>query len=272
MKMLNGAELAGFVKERQARQVRGLRQAAGVKPKLAIVQCKPDPVIDKFVSLKKGYGADIEIEVDHHQVKQSEAEQLVNELNSDNSVHGIIIQLPLADTSETDHLLNKIDPKKDVDGLGEHARWDPATPMAINWLLAGYNVDLKEKNLLVVGQGRLVGSPLTQMWQDSGLKVTTVDEKSTDQLPKLVRAADVVVTATGVAGLITSGMLSPNTVVVDAGVASEGGKLVSDLADDVRERSDLTLTPTVGGVGPLTVTALFDNVIRAARLAAEESE
>lgn len=264
MKSLNGADLADFIKERQARQVRGLRQALEVYPKLAIVQTVDNPVIDKYVSLKKAYGGDILIEVEHCKVSQNEALGTVARLNEDPTVHGVIIQLPVADPSATDTLVNAVDPAKDVDGLGDNALFDPATPMAINWLLAGYNIELKNKKIVIVGQGRLVGEPLARMWLSSGLDVETADVK-TDDLAGVIKQADIIVTATGAPGLITSEMLRPDVVVVDAGTASENGRIVGDIAMDVRERHDLTITPAIGGVGPLTVAALFDNVIRAAR-------
>lgn len=143
--------------------------------------------------------------------------------------------------------------------------------MAINWLLAGYNVDLKGKKIVIVGEGRLVGAPLAHMWRNSGFDVTVVSEP-TDELASIVQTADIVVTATGVAGLITSDMLRPDTVVVDAGTSSEDGRIVGDVADDVRERHDLTITPQKGGVGPLTICALFDNVIRSARAVATRQD
>lgn len=270
MKVLNGQELADFIEERQARQVRALRQADGVIPTLAIVQTIDNPVIDKYVSLKKSYGEDILIEVQHHKVAQTDAAAVVERLNDDDSVHGIIIQLPLADPDQTDTLINMVSPQKDVDGLGVNAHLEPATPMAINWLLAGYNVELRGKKILIIGQGRLVGKPLAKLWESSGLDVTTLNRETKDITP-YVKNADVIVTATGVPRLITSDMLRPDVVVVDAATASENGKLVGDVAEDVRERHDLTITPVIGGVGPLTVTALFDNVIRAARSTVSES-
>jgi methylenetetrahydrofolate dehydrogenase (NADP+)/methenyltetrahydrofolate cyclohydrolase len=264
MKVLNGTELAGYIKERQAKQVRALRQSHKIVPKLVIVQTRPNPVIDKYVGLKKAYGEDILIEVQHKLVKQDEALGLIKKLNDDNSVHGIIIQLPLEDKSKTDELVNAVAPEKDVDGLGEGAMFDPATPMAINWLLSGYNVELAGKNIVVVGRGRLVGAPLVSMWQNSGLKVTAIG-RDTEDLGIALKEADVIVTAAGVSGLIKSDMIPLGAVVVDAATSSESGKIVGDVAPGVRKRSDLTITPERGGVGPLTVTALFDNVIRAAR-------
>lgn len=264
MKILNGSELAGYIKERQAKQVRGLRQAYGVFPRLAIIQTIDDPVIDTYVRLKQHYGDDILIDVDRYRCSEDEALELIDRLNSDKTVHGSIVQLPLQDLSRTSELLNKVAPEKDVDALGERAIYDPATPMAINWLLAGYNVELNGKAITIVGNGRLVGAPLARMWHSSGYEVTVVDSSVKD-LTTVIKASDIVVTATGHPGLITSNMLRPDTVVVDAATASEDGKIVGDLAPEVRERHDLTLTPEKGGVGPLTVCALFDNVIRAAK-------
>jgi methylenetetrahydrofolate dehydrogenase (NADP+)/methenyltetrahydrofolate cyclohydrolase len=264
MKILDGRELAGFIEERQARQVRALRQASNIFPKLAIVQTIDNPVIDTYVNLKRSYGEDVLVDVDVHKVDQTELMATIEALNKDESVHGIIIQLPLADEAQTDEAVNAVAPEKDVDGLGENAIHTPATAMAIDWLLAGYNVELKGKRIAIVGNGRLVGAPLSKLWMSAGLDVTVYDD-STDDLNSGLRGSGIVVTATGVPGVVNSSMLQPGAVVVDAGTAAEHGKIVGDLAADVREREDLTITPEKGGVGPLTVTALFDNVIQAAR-------
>jgi methylenetetrahydrofolate dehydrogenase (NADP+)/methenyltetrahydrofolate cyclohydrolase len=178
-------------------------------------------------------------------------------------VHGIIIQLPLENPEETSQIVDAVDPAKDVDGLGAGAILDPATPMAINWLLAGYNVELRGKNIVIVGNGRLVGAPLARMWRNSNLAVTVLDSSSND--PEQIKDADVIVAATGVPGLIKSDDVKTGAVVIDAGTASEQGKIVGDVDPELRDRSDITITPEKGGVGPLTITALFDNVIRAAR-------
>jgi len=269
MKLLSGAEIVGFVKERQARQVRGLRQAHRAVPKLAIIQTNHLPIIDTYVRLKVAYGADILVDVEPHVVEQGEALRVIERLNADPTVHGIIIQLPVSQPEYTDELVNAVDPSKDVDGLGEHPAFDPATPTAVHWLLAGYNVELKQRKVVVVGQGRLVGAPLARMLRDSGLDVATADA-GTQDLGALTRTADVLITATGQPGLITSDMIKPNAVVVDAGVATDAGKFVGDLAEDVRQRDDLTITPPKGGVGPLTVCSLFENVITAARRSVEK--
>jgi len=264
MKVLNGSELASYIKERQAKAVRGLRQAHGINPKLAIVQCKDDPVINTYVRLKKRYGSDILIDVDVHIVAQSQIPDLLQKLNKDSTVHGIIVQLPLTDPAETDKIVNLVAPQKDVDALGSKATFDPATPMAIMWLLSGYNIELNGQHILLVGRGKLVGAPLEKILKESGLDVEVIDRAAKD-LSEHIAKADIIITATGSPAIIYADMIKYGAVVVDAGVASESGKTVGDLAPDVYERDDLTITPTKGGVGPLTVCALFENVIRSAR-------
>jgi methylenetetrahydrofolate dehydrogenase (NADP+)/methenyltetrahydrofolate cyclohydrolase len=264
MKELNGSELAGFIKERQAKAVRGLRQEWKVIPKLAIVQTKDDPVINTYVRLKKSYGADILVDVDVYAIKQSEIRQVIEKLNNDDTIHGIIVQLPLSDIKETDEVLNLVNPNKDVDALGKNPKFEPATPMAIMWLLAGYDVKLEGKKILLVGQGKLVGAPLYKQLLEMDYDVTVVD-RNTNNLKEVISEADVIITATGSPAIIYPEMLKHGAVVVDAGVASEDGKTVGDLHPSVYDREDLVLTPTKGGVGPLTVCALFENVITAAR-------
>jgi methylenetetrahydrofolate dehydrogenase (NADP+) / methenyltetrahydrofolate cyclohydrolase len=263
MKFLNGAELADFIKERQAKQVRALRQAHNVFPKLAIIICGNDVPSQKYAALKQQYGQDILVDVEIHNVPQAEAAGLIGTLNQDPAIHGIVIQLPLPDPAQTDQIVDAIAPAKDVDALSGSGTFDAATPLAINWLLTGYNIDLRGKNIVIVGQGRLVGAPLRVMLEAMGLEPVIVDENTKN--PETVFAdAGIIITAVGKPGLISSDMIPLNAVVVDAGVASENGVLKGDLADDAYEREDLTITPKKGGVGPLTVAALFDNVIRAA--------
>jgi len=268
MKILNGRELAEFIKERQGHEVRALRQAHNVSPKLAIVQVKDDPIINTYVNLKKRYGADILIDVGIHRIDQKDEQATIAQLNDDPSVHGIIVQLPLSDPTQTDEIVNLVVQEKDVDALGTNPKFDPATPMAIMWLLAGYNVDLQGKKVLLIGRGKLVGAPLERIFKSSDIDVT-VATRSTGDLKQETLEADVIITATGSPAILYADMIKQGAVVVDAGVASEDGKTVGDVAPDVYERDDLTITPTKGGVGPLTVCALFENVIRSARRVAE---
>lgn len=269
MKILDGSELSGYIKERQLKQVRALRQSWRVFPRLAIVMTVDSPVIDTYVRLKKAYGEDIGIDVDIHKIDQSRLMELIATLNQDESIHGIIIQLPLADIGDTEAAVNAVTKYKDVDGLGEGGVFTPATAMAVDWLLAGYNVTLPDKTIAIVGNGRLVGAPLAKLWRSQGLKNITVYDGKTLDLASELQKSDLIVTATGRPSLITREMIQPGATIVDAGTAAEHGKIVGDLAPEVRELDDITLTPIKGGVGPLTVAALFDNVIRAARIVAD---
>jgi methylenetetrahydrofolate dehydrogenase (NADP+)/methenyltetrahydrofolate cyclohydrolase len=271
MKLLNGAELAAYIKQRQIHQARALRQAHGLAPKLAIVVTVENPVIETYMRLKEKYGADILIDVDIHRVQQAKAPELLNKLSNDPGVQGVIVQLPLEDPSQTEEIVNLVAPEKDVDALGEKAVFEPATPMAIMWLLAGYNVDLPGKRILLVGRGKLVGAPLEKILRQAELDVEVVD-RQTSGLEEKAQEADIIITATGSPAIITADMIKQGAVVVDAGVASEAGKTVGDLADDVYERDDLTITPRKGGVGPLTVCALFENVIRATQRLADSQD
>lgn len=271
MKLLNGAELAEFIKERQAKQVRGLRQAHGIQPRLAIIRTNPDPVVDSYMRLKQRYGDDIGVEVGVHTIAQSEALDVINGLNADSSIHGIIVQIPLPDPAQTREVLDAVSPAKDVDGLNKATEFEPATPLAIEWLLAGYNVELRGKKLLIIGSGKLVGAPLVKLWKANGLDVTVADRQTKDLKP-LTQAADVIVCATGAPGLLTKDMVRADAVIVDAGVATDKNGLIGDVDAGVRELPNITITPEKGGVGPLTVSALFENVIRSAQKVATITE
>lgn len=257
MKLLNGRELAGFIKERQARQVRAMSK----KPKLLIIRDSDNPVIMKYVNLKIKYGEDIGIIVEDYCAKDStDIATKIKSANQNPEISGIIIQLPILDKSKTDELCNLIAPEKDVDGLGANAKFDSATATAINWLLTGYDIKLNDKKIAIVGRGKLVGMPLFKMFTNSNYDVSLFHRG--DDL-NMLKDYDIIITATGVPELINNTMVKPGACIVDAGTASEDGVLKGDLAPEVRDRDDLSaLTPTTGGVGPLTVTCLFDHVIQ----------
>lgn len=277
MRFLNGAELRDFIKERQAKQVRALRQSWRVFPKLVIFYSSKSPVTETYMRLKEKYGEDILIEVERRKVDVELMKEEIQKANLDENVHGIIVQLPLENENgeklsknENEAILSEISKEKDVDGLNG-GDFVPATAQAINWLLAGYNISLEGKKVAVVGQGRLVGAPLSKMLENSGVTVSKFDEFNSKEMIKTLKDFDVVITAVGKPGLITSEMLKSKAVVVDAGTASEGGEIKGDVSDEVRKnRKDLTITPIKGGVGPLTVASLIDNVIVAARKVANQ--
>lgn len=269
-KVLHGGELADYIKERQAHQARSLRQAHSIAPRLAIIRStSASPVIDSYIRMKRRYGDDIQIETIVETLDEAAMLAAIERLNADSAVHGIIVQLPLKDPAITDAIVNAVAASKDVDGLGASPDFTSATAEAVDWLLAGYGIELGGKQLTIVGNGRLVGAPLSRLWQSAGYNVTVLDSHSGDITPVL-KASDIIVSATGVPRLITSAMLPIGAVVVDAGTASENGVIVGDIDPAVyTERDDLILTPPKGGVGPLTIVALFEHVLLAASRAAE---
>lgn len=259
MKILNGKELADYIKERQRHQVAGLNK----KPHFLIIRNSDNPVITKYVNLKMKYGEDIGVKVTVFDAKSTDkVREKILEANKDPEINGIILQLPITEKDKTDELTNLIAPEKDIDGLSSHSNFDSATATAINWLLTGYDIKLEGKKIAIVGRGKLVGAPLEIMFKNSGLDVTMFHRG--DDLSQLANY-DVVITATGVPELIKSSMIRAGAVVVDAGTASEGGVIVGDIEESIRNRKDLAaITPKNGGVGPLTVTCLFDHAIQAA--------
>ena len=260
VKVLDGRELAGFIKERQAGEVRGFSR----KPTLLIIRDSDNPVILKYVRLKMQYGEDIGISViDYKANSAADIAEKIASANKDDAISGIILQLPILEKEKTDTLTEMILPSKDVDGLSSHGDFDSATATAILWLLAGYGIELSDVKIALVGRGKLVGAPLFKMFTESKYNVEMFHRGS--DLTKLIDF-DIIISATGVPGLIKSEFIKPGAVVVDAGTASEDGVIKGDVSSKVREREDLlAITPVIGGVGPLTITCLFDHVIQATK-------
>lgn len=264
-KRLNGDELAGYIKERHAREIRGMSAV----PKLAIIMhTNAGPATRSYVErTKQGYAIDVGAKAEIHEVDYDTNKllELIERLNSDASVHGIIIQLPYEGV-DIETVLAAVDPAKDVDGLGPDAAFDMPTPKAIQWLLASYNIDYRDKQVAVIGQGRLVGGPLANVLEATGAKVTRCDDTTPD-LTKVTLAADIVISATGHAKLIQPGMVKSGAVVIGAGTSDIGGSTKGDLDKQLYDDATLTIARNTGGVGPVTVAALFDNLLIAARAA-----
>lgn len=262
-KLLNGTELAAFIKQRQLRQVRMLRQAHQIQPKLVIIQSiDAGTVIQTYVRMKEAYAADIGIETQVITTTVDDMPRHISESNADSGVYAIVIQLPIGDPDVTESIVSLVDPAKDVDGLGPDSHFISATAEAIDWLISGYSIDLKSKKIAILGRGKLVGAPLEKLWLSQGLDVTTLDRNSKD-IDGVLSTSDVIVSATGKAGILHDGNVPKGAIVVDAGTAAEDGVLVGDSDPKLQVRQDLIITPPKGGVGPLTVCVMFDHVIRA---------
>lgn len=265
IKYLSGTNLVDYISERQAKQVRALVQSKGIKPKLAIVSTNlEDLPSQKYIKYKQIRAKALGIEVAIHNITESSAGRLIKKLAKDDTVHGIILQLPLINPDLTDKLVTLIPPQKDVDGMSSKSLVEPATAQAILWLLSGYGIELKDKNILVIGKGRLVGAPLIKILENQDLEPKTLDEKNTpDELREALKEADIIISATGSPGLIEPEMLKDKQVIVDAGTSEDRGVLKGDLSPEIyTSELDIKVTPTTGGLGPLTISCLFENLIQ----------
>jgi len=260
---LDGDQLAQYIKARHAREV----QALNPTPKLAIIMHPDSGVATRtYVErTKKGYAQDIGADCEIYEVALATDELIdfISKLNDDTSVTGIIVQLPYPDV-DTDAVLASVAPHKDIDGLGPESNFDMPTPQAIMWLLAAYNLPFRGKNVAVIGQGRLVGAPLADMLEASGALVTRCDDTTTD-LASVTLGSDIVISATGHAKLITPDMIAPETVVIGAGTSDIGGSTKGDLDKELYKNESLKIARNTGGVGPVTVAALFENLLIAAK-------
>lgn len=205
--------------------------------------------------------------------KQEEALTLIDKLNADPEINGVMVQLPAPKQIDADELLERIDPNKDVDGLtpinvghlwmGDHFV-EPATAEGIIALLKHYEIPLAGKKAVVVGRSNIVGKPMAALLLEENATVT-ICHLYTENLAEITKQADIIVSATGQAFLVTADMVKDGAVVVDVGMNHVDGKLVGDVDfDSVKEKASY-ITPVPGGVGPLTVQFLMEAVVKLTR-------
>ncbi len=249
-----------------------------VTPSLHVIFVGENEASESYIRMKqeKAERVDMHAEVHHFEsdVSSEDVRARIRTLNEDPEADGIIVQLPLPGSFDEDALLETVDPTKDVDGLhpvnfgkllgaGEPYFYPP-TPKGIMTLLEEYKVELEGTLVALVGMGRLVGRPLSQMLINERATVHCLN-KYTPDLPEKTRRADVVVAGAGVPELITDEHVEPGVVIIDTGIHRQDGELVGDVAfEEVSEVARL-ITPVPGGVGPLTVVGLLENTAQSAR-------
>ena len=259
---------------------------AGIKPGLATVLMSDDPASETYVSMKQRDCEEVGIEGIHVEIDpDAPAEELydtIDDLNSDPEVHGILVQMPVADHVDDREVIRRIDPVKDVDGfhpenvgrlVAGHDRYRPCTPHGVQKLLEAYDIETEGKDVTVVGRSNIVGKPLANLLlqkADDGNATVTVCHSRTDDTAAKTRNADVVVAAVGVPELIDGEMITEDTVVIDVGVNrvdadnEKGYELVGDVDYDSVEPKASHITPVPGGVGPMTRAMLLYNTVKAA--------
>lgn len=272
-KIIDGKAAAAEIKKDLKEKIEHLK----TKPKLAIVLVGRNAASEIYVKNKQKAALEIGIEsvlyAFDEKATQKELEDLIEKLNKDCSVNGILIQLPLPKSLDAHALIEKIDERKDVDGfcplnigrlqIGGLSGLVAATPKGVLRLLESAGVKLEGKNALVIGRSNIVGKPMAMLLLNKNCTVT-IAHSATQNLPELARQADVVVSATGCGKMIKGGWLKKGAVVVDVGISrDENGKIVGDVDFESALEVVSYITPVPGGVGPMTVAMLLENVVEA---------
>ena len=276
--VLDGKLVAGAVLDEVRGRVAALA-AAGKDVTLATVLVGADPASATYVRSKRRRAAEVGIRSIHHElgagVTQHEVTGLLDDLNGDPAVDGILLQLPLPAGLDDQAATQVIDPSKDVDGLHptnlgmivlDRPVLAPCTPSGCMRVLEHYDIPVRGANVVVVGRSFLVGRPLALLLASRGADATvTIAHSRTRSLPEVTRRADILVAAVGRAEMITSEHVRPGAVVIDVGInRTESGRLVGDVNfGDVARVAD-AITPVPGGVGPMTVAMLMRNTTLAA--------
>lgn len=273
--ILDGKALAGKVKTEVSTAVSSL----GYVPALATVLVGDDPASHTYVRGKRRDAEEVGIRSTHHEldetVSQDELETLIAELNRDEEVDGILVQLPLPGDLDSERVVSRIDPAKDVDGLHPHnlgllvldkPGLRPCTPSGIMRMLHDHEVPVAGRTAVVIGRSFLVGRPMALMLAGKGVDATvTLAHSRTDDLASVARGADILIAAAGVPGLVTADFVRPGATVIDVGISRTAQGLAGDVDfEAVREVAGL-ITPVPGGVGPMTRAMLLANTLEAAR-------
>ncbi|MFC6175814.1 bifunctional 5,10-methylenetetrahydrofolate dehydrogenase/5,10-methenyltetrahydrofolate cyclohydrolase [Companilactobacillus huachuanensis] len=276
MKLLEGKKVAAALDDTMAQRVADLKKK-GVTPGLAVILVGDNSASSVYVRNKKRRAEKLGInfQLIHFEESVSEKELLekIDELNHDQTVDGFIVQLPVPDHIDEDKVIEAIDPRKDVDGftpISVGNLWigtpltKPATASGILMMLDHYDVDLDGKNVVIVGRSNIVGKPTAALMLDRNATVT-ITHSHTKNLKEITSKADVLVVAIGKAKFITQDYVKDQAIVIDVGMdRDEFGKLCGDVDfEDVKNKAAM-MTPVPGGVGPMTITALVDQVIELA--------
>ncbi|HET6590883.1 MAG TPA: bifunctional 5,10-methylenetetrahydrofolate dehydrogenase/5,10-methenyltetrahydrofolate cyclohydrolase [Candidatus Nitrosocosmicus sp.] len=278
-KIMDGLLVSQKVKERLSIQIAGMRQTGRI-PCLATILVGNDAPSMVYVNNKQKTAKSIGIKTLDYRldesVSQLELTDLIRRLNSDSSVHGILLQLPIPNHLDRRKIINTIDPQKDVDGLtiinsglllNNQASLVPCTPLGIMELLRYYNIPLDGSNVLIINRSNLVGKPLVSLLLEKDATVT-VAHTHTKNLHSFSTQSDIVISAVGKreSFLLTANMVKPGATIIDVGTNRVNGKLCGDVDfETVKEKVDY-ITPVPGGVGPMTICMLLENTVKAAML------
>jgi len=276
-KIIDGKQIAKNIREELKGQITD-QEKAGRVPGLAVVLVGDNPASETYVGMKEKAAEEIGIHSELHDVdssiSQEELLDLVDQLNNDNKIDGILVQLPLPDHIDELAVIEAIDPGKDVDGFHpintgrlfsgqkDLLRFDPCTPLGIIELIERKGIDIEGKNAVIVGRSNIVGKPVAHLLLERNATITVCHSRTKD-LKKETLDADILVAAVGRPNFITGDMVKEGACVVDVGINRVDGKLVGDVEYDSAYERAGAITPVPGGVGPMTIAMLMKNTVKA---------
>jgi len=283
MQLLDGRKLSKKIEQQVEQDVQQLKQTCGCTPGLAVVLVGQDPASAAYVNMKKKACDRVGFYSITHDmpetISQEAIEKTIVMLNNDSNVDGILIQLPLPEHIDTTKLLELVDPAKDVDGFHPYNvgrlvtnldGFVPCTPLGVMELLKEYDIDVKGKNCVVVGASNIVGKPMAALLLNADATVE-ICHIFTDDLKKHTIDADIVLCGVGVINLITEDMVKDDVVIIDIGVSrTKEGKLVGDVDFENVSKKSSYITPSPGGVGPMTIAMLLSNTLKSAKINAKK--
>ena len=281
-RLIDGKAIAASIRERLRNNVAEFQNSTNLTPKLAAILVGEDPASQVYVRNKEQACAKAGIASDVHRlpgtITQSELLDLVARLNSDVTVHGILVQLPLPKQINETTVLDSVTPLKDVDcfhpeNVGRLAqgrpRFLPCTPHGVQVLLRESNVNVDGAHVVVLGRSEIVGKPIGLMLVQKGETANatvTICHSRTRNLTEMTRSADILIAAIGKPEFVTREMVKPGAVVIDVGINRVDDKLLGDVAFDEVCSVASAITPVPGGVGPMTIAMLLENTLMAAKL------
>lgn len=289
--ILDGKKIASEVRAEIKEEVERFVAKASVQPQLAAVLVGDDPASQVYVRNKEKACEKVGIKSQLHRLSADTTEthllELVDQLNSDSTVHGILVQLPLPEQINEQKVLDSICPSKDVDafhptnvGLLSQGRpqFVPCTPHGCLQLLVRNGIKISGKHVVVLGRSEIVGKPVAAMLvqkdflygSDFANATVTICHSRTENLAEITRQADVLIAAIGKANFVTADMVKDGVVAIDVGINRTDDGLVGDINFDEVSQKASYITPVPGGVGPMTITMLLKNTLIAARLLSEE--
>lgn len=277
MEIIDGKKLAKQIREKLKIECEEL-QEKGIKPKLAVIMVGDDKASKIYVKNKSKACDEIGIEYEEYllekDIKQKELIELINKLNNDKSVHGILLQSPIPEGLDINEAFRIISPEKDVDGFNptnvgklvlNQDTFVSCTPYGIMKMFEAYDIELEGKKVVVLGRSNIVGKPLVQCCINKNATVTICHSK-TKNIKEHVKEADIVISAIGKPKYVTEDMIKEKAVVIDVGInRTEDGKIVGDVDFENVSKKASYITPVPGGVGPMTIAILMNNVIKACK-------